>query len=278
MSASKSGLLGVVNGQSTVRNWAVNMLGNPKTFVASNTKTGTGARKGARDWNGSFSAYGGAPAIMPGDEFTFTGHEGADAGDATWSGQAIVDQVALSINFGTQDIIAYTVNFSGNGELVEGTGAGTDATYPTAPPAEEAAVSFIYGGSVGGAVEITDVTQLTLTLSAANIAYVNSSTVENNSVWTKRRAGPKNWTCSIARENSAGLGSTPIGHYLELLITAGTGNDWVLRYGTLGDSSNLTVDIETGAIIALTHNITMNIAPHDEATVGTVTHPGGTWL
>lgn len=267
-----SGLFGSVNGQSTVRNWSINRLANIKTFVASNTNTGTGSRAGANDWNGTFQAYGASPNVLPGEIFTFQGDTSVDtlATSHRVSGSAIVDQLALTINWENQDIISYAVNFSGHGALTEAAGFGTDATYPDAPPSQTAVVTL-------DAATISDLTQLVLTMTAANKAIVNSSTVEDGKVWTKRSPGPRVWTCAITRHNPSGLGPLAIHADVELVITIGSAV-WDLKHGMLGDRSNLTVSPETGDIIAVTDNLTMNVAPLGGSAIDIPSTPAGLYL
>lgn len=274
-----SGMLGSVNGHSTVRNWSINQLTNPKTFVASNTNTGTGRRTGAWDWNGSFNCYGAAPTILPGTIFTFEGFMDTEVASALpkFSGSAIVDQIAMTINWGNQDIVAYSVNFSGNGELTEGTGGGADSSYPDAPSAALATAAIEDPNGVDPAVEIPDLTQLVLTLTAANQAYVNSSTKVGTKFWTKRKPGPKDWTIALTRQNQIGVGELTLDNDIHLTITVDA-DVWSLKWGKVGDRTNLEVDIEGGAITDVTENIGMNIAPYSQSALGEVNTPAGQWL
>jgi len=268
----RSGLYGTINGQSTVRNWSINHVANLKSFVASNTNTGTGSRAGARDWNGSFQAYGASPNILPGEIFAFRGDTSKDPLATAYraAGNAIVDQLVLTINWESQDIIGYAVNFSGHGALTESLGHGSDATYPDAPPSQLAVVEL-------DGTPLTDLTQLVLTLTAANKPKVNSSTVEAGQVWTKRSPGPRLWTCAISRHNEQGLSPLEIHDNAELTITVGTAI-WALGFGMLGDRTNLTVSPETGDILAVTDNLTMDVAPIGETAISAPSTPAGLFL
>lgn len=282
MGYPKSGKIGVVNGQSTIRNWSISRTSDTKKYAASNTQGGMGAVAGAMDWSGSFMGNGGQPAVMPGETFTFEGGTSEDnTGAKSYSGSAIVDQVAITWNFGAQEILSYTVNFSGNGELTENSTAFTDATTPVAPPASDTDIYLSATAPTVAAPDIAtalpDVEQAVLTLTSANTAYVNSSTITAGVAHTKRRPGNIDWTLSITQQNLEGLGTLDLQKDLAAqLFTSVSGNTkWELLWGHMEEATGITVDSDSGDIIRRTLNLTMNAQKAGDV-FGRIVLPDGT--
>lgn len=274
----RSGLSCVINGVSTGRNWSINELSDAKAFVASNTQQGTGRRKGNRDWNGTYGKYGYAP-VIPGSTFSFLGYAGSDgSAEASFAGNAIIDSVAITWNWGGGEIISTAVNFSGNGAPTGwGTTTATDTSDVIAPAICGTKVS--YGDVV--AEEDTDwdnVTQAVLTLTCANQAYVNSSTA----CWNARKRGPAlDFTLAITEQNSEGLPAAiaiTADEIVNLYVNAT--QYFELKKCHVTGVSGLTVDRESGAILQRTVNLAMS-AFYDVAgtpTVGSIKVPGGTQI
>lgn len=271
------GKFGVINNFPGVRNWSINSTSSPKPFVASNTLGGTGRKPGIRDWSGSASLYGGAPTIMPGEYFDFAGYcaPGDDVrgsnGDV-YSGNAIVDQIVINWNYETGDIIAHTINFGGNGALAKSSGVYDDDSDP-----EYHAANEIAGPSVDGE-DVCNITTVALTLSCASKPYVNSCT----DGWNKRKPGIFDWTLAIAVQDTNEdqfVGS--VGDDLDLFLPTTPGDEpdgWRLRWAHFKEMSGISVNPETGDIIAFTANFEKNGFPIiDEAVVaGCVIRPGET--
>lgn len=273
-----SGKFAVVDGQSTVRNWQINDNMTPARFVASNTRGGTGRRRGPKSWTGSFGAYGGIPAVMPGEIFAFSGYT-APANDVGGSGKlyqgdAIVDSLGLSWNFQSGELISYQIGFSGHLELTITDGVEADVSDPAAfePCSAKLEYSNDSQGSSGGSsgfVEWDDIVQVNINITAANASYVNSST----NCWTGRKAGPIDWTMSVTEQNDDRVADREKGEYLDLKMYIDATDFWWLRWGLVRDFTGLTVDRETGNIIQRTTNLDMNGFYGD---VGHIKLPGET--
>lgn len=252
-----SGKFGVINGMSTARNWQItDDITNPK-YVASNTQGGTGRISGIESWQGSFGYYGAIPPVMPGDIFAFAGYTAPDndtlAGTGTKAtGNAIVDSIAITWNWGNGDIISQVCNFSGHLGLAwaDAQAALSDATAPDAPTICGTKIEYSDDGAAW--TELTDCLQATLTLSAANTAYVNSST----SCTTGRKAGIIDWTAAITRQDTKKILSKGDSKYWRFYTDSNS--YFLLKWGKVKGFTNFNVDIETGNIISHVMNLEMN--------------------
>lgn len=271
-----SGKFGVVNSYSTVRNWSINDVVSPQRFIGSNTKRGTGRRKGVRSWTGSFSAYGAVPTALPGSSFTFTGYTGPTNGisgaGVTYSGTAFVDSVAVTWNWGSGSILSHVVNFSGHLALTKGSASTTDVTDPDVPVVCGAKITYNEViETVDTDVEWQNLVQATLTMSTPSIPYVNSSTIASGVCWTGRTGGILDWTLAVTEQNEDRLAILEIGEMLDLKLWADDTDYYRLKWGMVEGYSGLNVDRETGAIISRTVNLGMN---GYNGTEGQVTLPG----
>ena len=271
----ESGRLGLVNGESTVRQWNISRQGNPVSGIASNTRSGTVRRPGVNDWSGSFNNYGGVPLKLPGDTFTFDGYTAPDSGTGgtagdVWSGNAIVDSIAMTWNWASGEMLSYVTNFSGNGELTVGTDTHSDSTDPAI--FIPCGTKIDYGASASE-TEWDNLVQAVLTITAANVAFANSSTVASGSCWTQRKAGPIDWTLAVTEQNNAGLPSAiDIEESERFRLWVDSSDYWELEWGIVGDFSGLDVNRESGAIIQRTVNISMD--GHDGSSLGKIVLPG----
>lgn len=251
MASAVSGRFGVVNGQSTVRNWSINHISAAQKYVASNTRGGAGRRHGVQDFNGSFGGYGYSPTVLPGQLFSFSGLTAPTSGiedtpGILWNGAAIVDSVAITYSWAAAEIVSWVCNFSGNGELTSTSGTLADATEPR--------VFQVCGSNVEINDEIQeDLVNAVFTLTAENQAYVNSASVINGKCWTKRRPGNIDWTLALTQQQD---GPAPVGTTTQGIIELPGG--WGLSWGHLESLSSLMVDRETGAIIGRTLNYAMD--------------------
>lgn len=263
-----SGMWGVINGQSTVRNWSLNTTSSPFAYKASNTAGGTARVDGTKDWNGSFNQLGAIPLLMPGDSFAFAGYTAPDddvlgSNGTCYSGTAIVDQVVCSWNWGASEALNIAVNFSANGVISSASSIYSDAT---APQEYTICGTKIEYGDSGSETELENVAAATLTFSAANQGSVNSS----SSCYMQRRPGPIDWTAAITLEDN----TQPItlGTSERFLFYIDDTYYWELQWGLIRDYSNLTVNRETGAIIRQTMNVDMDGIK--SGVQGTITLPG----
>lgn len=262
-----SGKFGVVNGQSTVKSWQISETSATKKIVASNTKGGSKRRRGTRDWSGNFVQYGLVPTLRPGEKFTFEGYTapGNDvlgANGRTYSGPAIVDSIAIAVNWASNDPITVTVNFSSDGELVKGTGLYEDDSDPTGATAEDVLATYLLAGGSGSAeVDGIDLclSQFTLTLTAGNVTSINSCTDGQ----TGRKEGNFDWSASLVVEED-GRPDFDIDDNLEIWLYLNDVMAWHLKWGIVKDFTNLTVDRDSAAIISQTVALEMNGFDDDE--------------
>lgn len=277
-----SGRFGVVNGQSTVRNWSVSETADVKQYIASNTRGGSGRQRGNLDATGNFSRYGGKPILMPNDVFTFQGYT-APGDDVEGSNgpiyqlPAIVDQVAISWNWQAGDIISHAVNFGLRGQTGPfeqlADGLYSDATDPDVPSVNGLVplVSTLGGSSGFDAIEC--VLNATLTLSAAVQTFVNSCSAGR----VGRVSGNIDWSLAITVQNDD-LASLPfeVNDLVALQLPIDDTDEWQLTWGIVRDFSNIMVDRESGAIVSFTVNIDMAGFDNDTGDVGSIILPGET--
>lgn len=236
-----TGILGAVNGVSTCRGWRINEKADNKAYTASNTKGGTGRKKGNVDWSGSFSQYGYTPARLPGATFTFTGYDGAD----TASGPAICE--SADINCGIKDggYLDSVVNFAGNGALAWAAGSASDLTVPDPP-------SVIGCKANWNAADI-DVTGWKLSLKSGNPTFVTAASLGS----VQRAAGNKDASGSldVAVNTLAGLPRKGDVAELKLYVTAAL--FWHLKWAII-DSVEPVVEIENNTVVGATLNFSKN--------------------
>lgn len=275
-----TGKYGAINGMSTVRQWSISDTGETKSYVASNTRGGTGRKRGNYDWSGNANCYGGLPAVLPGETLDFEGYTAPESGEeggdgAVYSGDAICDQVVITWNWTAADLLSHTVNFSGDGALANAvTAAILDETFPDAPSIIE--YPMFYGeidAASGAFVELEEVQTATLTITTANQSYVNSSTDGN----TKRKPGNVDWTLAVVLHNDAGvhLPFTKGESYGFHLPVPDATQPWVLHWGILREITGITIDRESGAMISCTCNFEMNGFDDENEEVGVIETPDG---
>lgn len=273
------GELGVVNGQSDVRNWNVTEAEGLQTFVASNTRRGSASEGGVRAWNGSFAQYGGVPVVLPGDQFTFKGITSPDnlvpgaAGEVV-SGSAFLNQLTINWNWAGGEKVNMSSDFMGHLALAKTNEVqAADTAAPARYPAAGAKIQHSPDGV--NWYDIPNLTTASLVLSAGVQSYANSSTVISGVIWTGRTRGPINWTLSLNQQDNKPGGTNGYPaiasiHQLRLYINAI--DFWLLKWGKFGDYSGLQVDREAGTIIARTLNAQMD--GYKDGVVGAITLPG----
>jgi len=275
-----SGKWAAVNGISTVRSWSINERQAPARGIASNTGMAPVRKKGVFSWDGSYNAYGATPAAMPGQLFNFVGY-GAPDDDVSGNGQryegnGMVSGISLTWDWASGGFIGHTVNFAGDMALAKTSGAlPVDATAPDMPTI---ALCKIQTGSVAetGYTDIPNVTNVTLNISCALQAAVNSSTIVGGKLWTAQKSGPIDWSLTIAQQDNDRLASIPfdIGDNRSIKIFTDASLFWLLKWGHCRGFEGLTADRESGALLARTINFDMTAV--DTADLGTVTDPSGT--
>jgi hypothetical protein len=272
--AEHSGKWGLVDGQSTIRNWTFVETSAPRTAVTSNTQHGTARKRGVKDWSGSFSQYGDAPAVMPGETFAFKGYtaptDDVSGAGITWEGTAIVDQIVITWNWETAEIITIDVTFSGHGAVTQTSNTLTDATVPDLPETCGTKIEFDVAITVPVWTEWTELVSATLTITANNQTVINSSTAN----WTERKAGPIDWTLAVVQDDvdRASQAFDLDDEVVQFRLYTNATEFWLLQFGMIREFTGITVDTETGAIIRQTVNIDMNA--HDGTSIGNITLPG----
>lgn len=250
---------------TTCGNWMVNNLADTKPFVASNTKGGTGRRLGWVDWNGKLEQYTGKPGVMPGEIFNFIGYIGPRAGTPgavgpTVSGIAICDNIAMTINWETGDIISTVTTFSGAGELISDQADSTlaDTTAPDAPSSLYAKVVLAAYTSGTLTYENVCAKNAVLTITAANLEIRDSC----NAPFVSRAGGNIDWTLALlldeADPSTLPLQMTP-NNYVAVQIFTDIVNFWDLKWGLVKDYNNFLVERNTGKIIDYTVDIEMSV-------------------
>lgn len=269
-----SGMLALLDGISTVRNFNLTDTQNNPPIRASNTQSGTARRKGIKSWSGSYGSYGATPLYMPGEFFDFKAfmppptlvpNDDCEA----YSGSAIVDSVAITWNWTSGEVLSHVVNFSGHlGLSLLSAQQGIDATDVEA--LEVCGTKWQY--SIDGTTwyEWPTLAQAVLTITAANQAYVNSQTACE----TGRVAGPIDWTLALTEQNCQRLESNypTKGNDYQFKGFVDATDHWRLKWGKLKDFTNIQADVESGAIIGRTANIEMNGIVG--STVGRIYKPG----
>lgn len=261
-----SGKFGVVNGYSTVRNWAVVDTMTFQEIVASNTRGGKARRKAIHDWNGSFGGWGACPAVMPGVEFTFQGYTAPDddtegSAGVCYEGPAIVESVQIVWNWEAGEVINWTVTMAGNGRLTTSSDVYEDVTDLDAPPVCGTKIEYLDGDNGDGSdahTEWDNAAQATLNITAANLTYVNSSTIESGECWTKRKPGIIDWSLAVVEQDNIRT-KFDKGDDLFIKLYANAVDYWHLAFAKVREFTGLTVDRETGAILAQTVNMDANM-------------------
>lgn len=245
---------GAVNGADTVRDWSCSIPDDAQAIIASNTKGGTVRIAGNDDWSGSYNAYGHTPASFPGDAIVW---RGAITETKGLEGTAICDSIEISWDIEGGGVIGHTVNFSGNGVLTNGTiTSTTDTSVPDMPPSEGTKAQLVSPPVVAPAdgvyVDVPDVRTMTLTISAANSAYVSSST----SGGVRRVAGNIDFTVAINvyTDDFAAAALPASGDITHLRLFVDGSAHWDLDWVLWDEISDCEVDIENNAPVACTLN------------------------
>jgi len=281
-----SGKFGYVNGVDTVGNWGIAETNAPARAIASNTKFAPARREGVLSWTGSYKKYGGIPLHMPGDVFSFQGYTAPDndvggTAGVIYSGNAMVNQVAISFDWTTGAIISHVVNFEGHLALSRTSGVMSDATTPDLPPiAQSAGIKWISGlGDITSPFSLANIAQATLTFTSQNQPYVNSSTVIGGRIWTGRKMGPIDWNmaCTV-QDNVRGTSGLPeVGDDIKIRVYIDDTLFWEIWWGQVRDYTGMSIDRESGNIITATMNLDLNAIFTDGTEGKIVTPTPTTW-
>lgn len=283
-----SGCFSAINGISTARNWSVNRIVEQKTYGASNTDGGTARSDGRYLWGGQYAAYGAEPDVFPNDLFEFRGYTADTAGvfdgDADiWEGWARIQQVAITVDWPSGNLVSHVCTFVGEGELrrTEDSGYIEDVSNVREIAPEACSVSHKLWDGVsafpGAWTPFTNVKALTFTLSADVKPFANSSTIQTVELLPRltqqHTKGKVDWTLGITRESHRPA-TDNAGEGAMLQMTFGSEGDLELDFGKFEGISNIAFDIETGSIIELTENWAMTT--HWDTVKGVIKMPSQT--
>lgn len=263
MSGTHSGKFARLGGVSTVRNWTIDDSVTLARGYASNTRWGPVRNGGVRNWTGQFEYFGKQPPAMPGDLVAILAY-GAPNNDVSGTGQLydgdiMIDQIVQNWSWRDGMMLSGSTNFGGH--LVLDHPEGADPFDPTDPVMEPVCGLIIEGqwGS-GDYVEIEDLTQATLTISAQNPTYVNSSSHIGGFCWTGRKAGPIDATLSLTQENDVRVnGYFDVGDNIAIKAWVSETEFWEILWFRVGGFTGIRADRETGAIIQRTIQLELNI-------------------
>jgi len=276
-----SGKFGTVNGVSNVRNWTIEDEQELTKYVSSATGLGAGRNAGVESWSGGYSQYDAEPAAMPGDTISFIGYTApttdvAGTNGVRYTGTAVIDQVEIVWDWTTNAKIVSNTTFIGHLALVVADGvAVVDAGAVTA--ASTSGGKIEYGVDIAVAqTEWTNVTGITLTITAENVTYVNSSTVIAGVVWQGVKAGTIDFTLTVTEEDDDRTKLIK-GALTELRLYINATEYYQLIQARVKSFTGLSVDEESGAILSQTVNLEM-AAADAAGVVGTIKLPDlSTW-
>jgi hypothetical protein len=280
-----------VMGATTLRNWRITETIESKTFVASNTKMGTGRRPGVLDWTGSFQQYGYFPFIMPGDKGIFHGFQGPTSGVPGTAGRIlsapyICDNISHVLNWGAADLQQINTSILSDGALVNEPGAGiVDDSNPSTVPSGEGHVEIALA-TVGGPPPTYVpfcATQATFNLLVQMHPYSNSCgyDIAKKAMVRKRETGAVDWNLAIVSDDIDFYndGAFPVGSYVQVKLFVTPTLFYELWYGIIESYTDFVVNPETSELISYTINILMTAdkdgeVPPGSAVDGKIALPG----
>lgn len=288
MSGPYSGKWAAVNGISTVRDWSINDAHESKPYVASNTKFGKGRRRGVESWDGSYNHYGHTPVVLPGELFQFIGY-GAPVNNISgaglrYVGNAMCQQVVITLNWGAGDILSVQESFNGHLALTEQGVSGAeilDLTVPTVPQAACTRIDYSTDNGNNWS-EWENIVQAVITLSCELQEYVNSSSGVTGPpcrLWKGFVPGPIDWNIAVTEQN---MDRTLFakGDSLMFRVYVTDALYYEFKWGMVKDFTGIQWNRETGAIVQQTVNIEMDgfdpsETTYDPDSIGHVLLPGG---
>lgn len=258
----QSGIYATIQDVVALRQWTIDEGFTTNSQVASNTAQGTNRTKGIYEWSGNYQAWGATPAKMPGDVFTGEFYKAPDAaGDPDngeiFTGTCVVNSVAITWDFTTNQVISHQVNFGGSGDLAVSAGAWVEDTGAWAEPTPCLGKVVSYNGTTESV--IPHITQAVLTITREMVSSVNSGTSGGSGkCLTIRKPGAAvDWTLSLASDNGNEDALVASGVITNLRLYTTASAYWDLKWGIFEKRSGLVVNVETAEIISQTHNAAM---------------------
>jgi hypothetical protein len=282
----RSGKHGAVNGVPSVRNWTLNILNQVETRIHSASRGGPERHQGIEDWNAVIEGFGGNPGIFPGEDLTMSLFTGPSTGvfgatGLAYTGTAIVDSLTINWSWQPNQSINWSANISANSCIGYTEADIVDSS--TTCYARACGLNVYYYQDLCAGTGTADVLwerveSATLTITADNQAYVNSSTT----CCTYRVPGNIDWTLDIVDQEDYRVIDEYDDYAAFKLYVDGT-NYWDIAWGILQGINNVRVDIESGAVKTKTNSLAMTsrvccdvVGSATDAEIGHIIDPGGT--
>ncbi len=258
-----------------IRTWQIaSKKANLSEVFHASTKGASEQVLGNKDWNGSFTCYGGLPVALPGEALVFLG---SIEGTVGATGTAIVDSVDISADIEGGKPQEHTVNFSGNGALTLGAAVAADPAVSLAPTSIGCKVELGTVITTPVWTAVTDVRNWKLTLSRANSSYGSSSTAG----LIQRVKGNLSAAISYSAycATFAALPAEGTETSIRLYTTASL--FWEINYAKFGEVSGLLTDREGAGLVGATFNLAFQAIGNlngTTPTMGTIKTPTpSTW-
>jgi hypothetical protein len=171
-----SGHLGLVDGQSAVREWKINHQRPAHATAHSSSGGAFGRSCGVTDYKGWFHGYGHTPVVLPGDAFQFIGDLGNAQGTQAVVDGAIGERATIIWDQERGQVVQYRVDFAAKtGALTLETGV--SATDPDADGDPGAVINCSEGLTVTiGGVATSQVRRMRLEMFQRSRPFNDSST------------------------------------------------------------------------------------------------------
>lgn len=237
-----SGIGGVINGVSNIREWSVEPTSAAPAHGSSATAGGTNRGAGVRDWTGSYRAYGPVPAMFPGGapaafQAQIGGGEGIE-------GDIVCESVEIVWDIEGGGIIEHTVNFGGDGAYALGSYDPSDAAIPEYPTSigTQVELSAPYPEDFA---ELEQIRSITLRLTSNPPTYSSSGT----GGWIRRGQARLDAELDIDlyTEDPAILPVPNTVYQVRLYTTATL--FWLLQWMRFTDGPGITVPIEEPGMV-----------------------------
>lgn len=269
------GLLGAVNGVSSVQQWSINDDMDIHAMGASNTYGGKAKKQGTKHWGGSMVQFGANPLNqMPGDVIAFVGYmepaNNVSGVGPAYVGNAMVDSIQIVWDWNTNAPLMITTNFSGMGSVAYDPirAQVLDETDLAVVCAQNDELKVLYSEYE---TEWDNLVTMTLNISRANLEYANSST----SGWKNRKKGPFDFTLT-AVEDDVRRDRFAKGDFVQLQLFTSPDDYWLIRWGMVKSFTGITINRDTGEIIKQTVNFEGSIRDYQGVNVGSIILPGET--